>query len=165
MKVVPKFRKLIAALSTLAFLVSLAVPHSASAAYTVAPQIGQCFQYTRAQVSASYPSKNPISCSSLHNSETFEVVDWPLKTNPVDMVHDDALAIAYEYCSFWETFPNASKNKMSKTQFNYWAWYTPNRAAWARGERWLRCDAMVGNFKSSSEWPPTVYVSWRGSKL
>jgi len=117
-------------------------------------EIDQCFQLTPAQVSAPYATKNPVSCSSTHNAEIFEVVDWPLETNPVDMVHTDALKIASESCGFWDTFPDAQKNRLSKSEFNYWAWYTPDKAAWARGERWIRCDAKVGKFKSSTSWPP-----------
>lgn len=150
--------------AVLALVGSLIFPSPASAAYTVKPQIGQCFQLTPAQVSASYATKNPVSCQSTHNAETFEVVDWPLATNPVDMAEEDALAIANETCAFWDTYPSAENNRFSKTQFNYWAWYTPNRAAWAKGERWLRCDAMIGKFKSSTSWPPYAYISWKGSK-
>jgi hypothetical protein len=145
-------------------LVSLQLFSPVQAAYTVKPKIGQCFQLTPAQVSASYATKNPVSCSSTHNAETFEVVDWPLATNPVDMVHTDALKIANEMCGFWDTFPDAETSRLSKSEFNYWAWYTPDKAAWAKGERWLRCDAMVGKFKSSTSWPPYAYISWKGVK-
>ena len=144
------------------FSLQFATP--ARAAYTVKPQIGQCFQLTPAQVSASYPTKNPVSCSATHNAETFEVINWPLDTNPVDMEHSEALAIANEYCGFWDTFQNAQGNRLSKSQFNYWAWYTPNRASWAAGERWLRCDAMIGKFKTSTSWPPYAFISWKGAK-
>ncbi len=51
------------------------------------------------------------------------------------------------------------------TSFNYWAWYTPSRSAWAKGQRWLRCDAMIGKFTSADQWPPATHVSWRGLKL
>ena len=136
----------------------------AEAAYTVKPQIGQCFQLTSAQVSASYATKNPVSCSATHNAETFEVVEWPLETNPVDMPQSDALGVAGETCGFWDTFQNAQGDRLSKSQFNYWAWYTPDRAAWAKGERWLRCDAMIGKFKTAKSWPPYAFISWKGSK-
>ena len=143
---------------------SMLVAAPAHAAYTVKPQIGQCFQLTPAQVSASYATKNPVGCSSTHNAETFEVTEWPLETNPVDMTGQDAVKIANETCGFWDTFPNAQTSRSSKSQFNYWAWYTPDRAAWAKGERWLRCDAMIGKFKTSTSWPPYAYISWKGSK-
>ena len=145
-------------------LLSLQVLTPAQAAYTVKPQIGQCFQLTPGQVSASYATKNPINCSSTHNAETFEVAIWPLETNPVDMAGQDAVLIANEACGFWQTFPNAKGSRLSKSEFNYWAWYTPDRAAWAKGERWLRCDAMIGKFKTSTSWPPYAYISWKGSK-
>ena len=143
---------------------SMLITTPAHAEYTVKPKIGQCFQLTPAQVSGSYATKNPVNCSSTHNAETFEVIDWPLETNPVDMAGEDAASIANEVCGFWDAFPNAQRSRSSKSQFNYWAWYTPNRAAWAKGERWLRCDAMIGKFKTSTSWPPYAFISWKGSK-
>ena len=143
---------------------SLTTP-GANAAYTVLPKIGQCFKYTDAQVSSSYASKNPISCSSTHNMETFMVATLPLDTNPVDMTDEDKMSLALEYCDFWGTYPNAQNNRLSKTNFNYWAWFSPSRAAWAKGQRWIRCDAMIGKFKTADSWPPYAHISWKGSKL
>ena len=45
--------------------------------------------------------------------------------------------------------------------FNYWAWFTPDSVAWAKGERWLRCDAM----KTLNDQEPYVFGSWKGQKL
>ena len=138
---------------------------AANAAYTVLPKVGQCFNYTKSQVSASYASKNPISCSALHNMETFAVAKWPLSTNPVDLVESDTLDIVNELCGFWDTFPNAVNDRLSSTKFNFWAWYSPSRAAWAKGQRWIRCDAMIGKFSNDKEWPPASHISWTGLKL
>jgi len=160
-----KWSKTFSIFLTTFFACSILTASGAHAAYTVTPEIGQCFQYTNAQVSASHPSKNPIKCSSSHNSETYEVAEWPLETNPVDMVFKDAIAIAAELCNFWDTYSSAESSRFSKTKFNYWAWYTPDRNAWAQGERWLRCDAMIGKFKSKTSWPPYAYISWKGSKI
>jgi len=150
---------------TVAFASSLLTSPAANAVYTVKPKIGQCFQYTMAQVSAAYPTKNPTSCSFSHNMETFEVATWPLSTNPADMTDEDKSLIAGESCDFWGTFPNAENSRLSKTEFNYWAWYTPSRAAWAKGQRWIRCDAMIGKFTSAESWPPFAHISWKGTKL
>ena len=147
------------------FASSLLTPPVANAAYTVAPKVGQCFQYTKAQVSASYAPKNPINCSLTHNMETFAVVTWPESMNPVDMDHETALDIVNELCDFWGTFPNAEKSRLSTSSFNYWAWYTPSRAAWAKGERWVRCDAMIGKFASANQWPPATHISWKGLRI
>jgi hypothetical protein len=146
-------------------LVSGTIAAPANAAYTIKPKVGQCFQYTKAQVSAKYAPKNPIKCSSSHNMETFAVATWPVDTNPVDMDRETTLGIVGELCDFWGTFPNAYYNRMKTTDFNYWAWYTPDRAGWAKGQRWLRCDAMIGRFASTEQWPPAIYVSWKGLKL
>ena len=160
-----KRTKAFSILFTTLFVSSLLTPPAASAAYTVIPKVGQCFQYTKAQVSAKYAPKNPINCSSSHNMETFAVAIWPVETNPVDMDRETTLDIVDELCNFWGTFPNASANRLKTSSFNYWAWYTPSRAAWAKGQRWLRCDAMIGKFSSTEEWPPATYVSWKGLKL
>lgn len=148
-----------------AFACSLLTPPAANAAYTVIPKVGQCFQYTKAQVSAKYAPKNPVNCSSTHNMETYAVATWPLNTNPVDMDRETTLDIVDELCNFWGTFPNAESSRGSTSNFNYWAWYTPSRAAWAKGQRWLRCDAMIGKFTAPDQWPPAIYVSWKGLKL
>ena len=147
------------------FASSLLTPPAASASYTVIPKVGQCFQYTKAQVSAKYPPKNPINCASSHNMETYAVEIWPVETNPVDMDRETTLEIVNELCNFWGTFPNANTSRMKTSTFNYWAWYTPSRAAWAKGQRWLRCDAMIGKFSSAEQWPPTTHVSWKGLRL
>lgn len=150
---------------TTIFASSCLTSPTANAAYTVLPKVGQCFQYTMAQVSATYAPKNPVSCSLTHNMETFAVATWPLRTNPADMQDKEKLSIVNEYCDFWGTFPDAEYNRSSKTNFNYWAWYTPSRTAWAKGQRWLRCDAMIGKFKTADQWPPYAHISWKGSKL
>jgi hypothetical protein len=97
--------------------------------------------------------------------ETFAVITWPLNTNPADMDEKDVSDLVFELCDFFGTFPNAKNSRFSTTSFNYWAWYTPSRSAWAKGQRWLRCDAMIGKFTSADQWPPATHVSWRGLKL
>ena len=125
----------------------------ANAAYTVKPRVGQCFLYSAADVSAPYARKNPVSCSGTHNAETYLVTRWPLKKNPADMPDEESLAVADSLCQAW-----GDEGLISNPFFNYWAWYTPDRAAWAKGERWVRCDAMS---KNKSE----KYISWKGQRL
>lgn len=160
-----KWSKTFVILLTSFFASSVLSSPQAIAAYTVLPKEGQCFQYTMEQVSAPYALKNPISCSSTHNMETYAVKKWPLKTNPVDMAQQDALDIANDLCDFWGKYPSAKFNRKSETNFNYWAWYTPSRAAWAKGQRWLRCDAMIGRFENADSWPPYSHISWKGQKI
>ena len=109
------------------------------AAYTVAPKVGQCFNYTNGDVSSDYPLKNPVSCLSKHTAETFYVGKWPLATKPNQLAKDDGLKIADAICGFG----NGLSKNVNQKKFNYWAWYTPSDQAWARGERWLRCDWTV----------------------
>jgi hypothetical protein len=125
----------------------------AHAAYTIKPKAGQCFMYSAADVDAPYARKNPVSCSSTHNAETFLVTKWPLKIKPSDMPDQEALDLAESLCRAFGT-----DGLLSNPFFTFWAWYTPDPAAWAKGERWLRCDAMAVN-KSNK------YISWKGQRL
>ena len=118
------------------------------------PKVGNCYNLTNKQVDGAHPPISPaINCARLHNAETYRIAKWPLKTNPVDMVYDDALSIAEELCTPWK--PELSE------YFNHWAWYTPDRASWAKGARWVRCDAMI----SFSESEPFVFKKWLFKRL
>jgi hypothetical protein len=144
-------RFLITALISTLVMATLASP--AKAAYTVKPKAGQCFLYTVADIDAPYARKNPVKCSGTHNSETYFVTKWPLTTNPADMPDEEALNLADSLCRAW-----GDDGLISNPFFNFWAWYTPDRAAWAKGERWLRCDAMSRNKAEK-------YISWKGLRL
>jgi hypothetical protein len=118
------------------------------------PKVGNCYNLTNKQVDGAHPPSSPaINCARLHNAETYRIAKWPLKTNPVDMVYEDALSIAEELCTPWK--PELSE------YFNHWAWYTPDRASWATGARWVRCDAMI----SFSESEPFVFKKWLFKRL
>jgi len=118
------------------------------------PKVGNCYNLTNKQVDGAHPPSSPaINCARLHNAETYRIAKWPLKTNPVDMVYADALSIAEELCTPWK--PELSD------YFNHWAWYTPDRASWAKGARWVRCDAMI----SFSESEPFVFKKWLFKRL
>jgi hypothetical protein len=118
------------------------------------PKVGNCYNLTNKQVDGAHPPSSPaINCARLHNAETYRIAKWPMKTNPVDMVYEDALSIAEELCMPWK--PELSE------YFNHWAWYTPDRASWAKGARWVRCDAMI----SFSESEPFVFKKWLFKRL
>ena len=144
-------RFVIAVLISTLFGSTLAAP--ANAAYTVKPRVGQCFLYSVADVSAPYARKNPISCSSTHNAETYLVTKWPLKMKPEEMSDEEALSLADSLCRAW-----GEDGLIANPFFTYWAWYTPDPAAWTKGERWLRCDVMAKNKAEK-------YISWRGQRL
>ena len=148
-----KMRKTPSILLTAFLACSLLSPTAANATYTVKPKAGQCFMYSVADVDAPYARKNPVSCSSTHNAETFLVTKWPLKTKPSEMSDEDALNLAESLCRAW-----GDDGLLKNPFFNFWAWYTPNPAAWAKGERWLRCDAMAVNKAGK-------YISWKGLRI
>ncbi len=135
-------------------IIQIVVAGGSVANYTVNPRIGQCYMLTSSEIDLSYAIRNPVPCSKLHNAEVFLVARWPLSINPADMDHDEAWQIAHDTCD-----PDAAFDEFEF--FNYWAWYTPDRSAWKKGQRWIRCDAMkLKNFKK-----PYIYLAWRGSKL
>ena len=135
---------------------SIFSPGQAEAAATVKPKVGQCFMHTKADVSASYPMKNPINCSAKHNSETYLVGKWPLNTPPDELPEGDGLEIAISLCNAW-----GKTGILQGSYFNYFSWFTPSPEDWAKGERWLRCDGMkLVDFNE-----PYRYVSWSGKKL
>jgi hypothetical protein len=128
----------------------------ATAAYTVKPKVGQCFMQTRDDVSAPYAQKNPINCSKTHNAETYIVAKWPLSVPPEDLPEGEGLEVAESLCRAW-----GKGGVLEASYFTFWAWFTPDPVAWAKGERWLRCDAM----KTLNETEPYKFVSWKGQKL
>mgnify|MGYP000562844043 CR=1 FL=1 len=115
-------------------------------------------------MSAAYATKNPIKCSTTHNSETYEVAVWPLDTNPVDMEYEETISIVAELCDFWNTYSSAKQSRWSKTKFNYWAWYIPTPEQQSAGQNWIRCDAMtVKDYNESNG--DYVVTSWKGKRL
>lgn len=128
----------------------------ANAAYTVKPKVGQCFMLSSLEVSEPYAKSNPINCSKAHNAETFLVAKWPLSVPPEDLPEGEGLDVAASLCKAW-----GKGGVLVGYDFTYWAWYTPDPKAWARGERWLRCDGM----KPLTQEEPRKYESWKGQKF
>jgi hypothetical protein len=128
--------------------------------YKVAPKVGQCFMHTLADVDASSPQKNPIACSKTHNAEIFHVAKWPSSKAPEEMVYEEAWKMADSICGF-----KAAASKLNASKFNYWAWYTPSKEAWSKGERWLRCDGMfISNAKTAKSFSEYKFSSWKGRR-
>lgn len=151
-----RLKKIIAIATTVTFL----SPQTSNAVYSVAPKYGQCFMHTRADVSASSPMKNPISCSKMHNSETFYVGNWPSRTAPWNMSDKDALDLAVSVCMSDDALTYLP------SYFNWWAWFTPSKSSWAQGARWLRCDGMsVSNISTAKRTADYKFRSWSGGKL
>jgi hypothetical protein len=128
----------------------------AEAAYTVKPKVGQCFMHSQADVSAPFAQRNPIACTKTHNSETYIVAKWPLTTPPEDLPEGEGWEVANSLCRAW-----GAGGVLDGSYFTYWAWYTPDPDAWAKGERWLRCDAM----RLVDQNEPYRFVSWKGQKF
>ncbi len=66
---------------------------------------------------------------------------------------EDARLIAESICQPWS--PVASR------YFTYWAWYSPDKAAWAKKARWIRCDALI----LMNDTEPYVFQKWIGKRL
>ena len=117
------------------------------------PKVGNCYNYSAADVSGDGSTKGPVKCSSTHTAETYRVSTWPDEYRPFDLTLDEEWAIANEICQPWT---GNSRN------FNYWAYYLPTKSQWAAGQRWLRCDAMKTTGRKGSD---HSYASWKGKRL
>jgi len=147
------FNKRIVILVSLILVASASANAPANAAST-SPKVGNCYNLSNAQIDAEYSPKNaPINCARLHNAETYRIAKWPLKTNPVDMDPQDALDIADSLCQPWE--PEESQ------YFNFYAWYTPDKSSWAKGARWVRCDALI----TKNDQAPFIFKKWLFKRL
>jgi hypothetical protein len=137
-------------------MIATLTPASAVAAYTVKPKVGQCFMLSLDDVAAAHAGKNPIKCTKTHNAETYIVAKWPLTTPAEELPEGEGLEIATSLCK-----ASGSNGILAGTYFTYWAWYTPDPGAWARGERWLRCDGM----RTLDTEGPYNFISWKGQKF
>lgn len=146
----------------LSLLLNLQWTPAQSATYNVAPKFGQCFMHSLADVDASHPQKNPISCSKSHNAEIIKVSRWPSSIEPTLMEYEDAWNLANSICGF----EGGAASRLKRSHFNYWAWYTPSSAAWANGERWLRCDGMfISNLSTAKTFENYKFRTWTGRRV
>lgn len=128
----------------------------ANAVSAPSPKVGQCFNYTNSDISMmNVPKKAAVSCSSTHNVEVYRVAKYTSKKSPYDISESDLWSIGKKACQPWKG--NA------ETKFNYWAFYTPTKSQWAKGERWIRCDAAIVTTDSSGD--ITAYTKWKGKKI
>jgi hypothetical protein len=118
------------------------------------PKIGGCYLFTAKEFDAPSPLTNPVPCAKTHNAETFWVAKWPLKFPPTrytdDLIHDAAEKICL---AAWD-FPEDA-------DLNYWGYFYPSPAQWAKGARWVRCDALIR--KSEKGTFNQQYLQWRGN--
>jgi hypothetical protein len=152
-------RKSLVVISSLVFVVAGVSPVSASTPASkleLKPKIGGCYLFTYKEFDAPSPLTNPIPCARTHNAETFWVAKWPLKLPPTRYTDDLIHSAAEKTCLMKWDFPEES-------DLNYWAYFFPSPAQWAKGARWLRCDAMVqvaetGTFNQK-------YLQWKGNAV
>jgi hypothetical protein len=149
-------KQTIAALLFAGLLIGGIINAPAQAADSVKPKVGQCFMHTQADVSAPFAAKNPVNCTKTHNAETYIVAKWPLSKPPEELPEGEGWDVANSLCRAW-----GPGGVLQGSYFTYWAWYTPDPAAWAKGERWLRCDAM----KIANKTEPWEFTAWKGQKF
>ena len=155
-----KFRTSLVVLIAIFSLSSMMVPvtHAVTPASKLElnPKIGSCYLFSSKELEAPSPLTNPIPCSRTHNAETFWVAKWPLKLAPSRYTEELIKNAAQKVClAAWE-FPEDA-------DLNYWGYFHPSPAQWAKGARWLRCDALiqqseVGTFNQK-------YLQWRGNAV
>jgi hypothetical protein len=145
-------KKFTATILALCFLSTSTQAQAATLQLT--PKLGGCYLFTEKEFNAPSPMTNPIACSKVHNAETFGLGTWPLKNQPWKYTEDMARDTAEQICmSFWD-YPDGS-------DLNFWAYFTPSASQWAKGARWVRCDAMSmiaekGTFKQK-------FATWTGN--
>ena len=152
-------RKSLVVISSLVLVVAGVSPVSASTPTSkleLNPKIGGCYLYSSKEFEAPSPLTNPIPCSRTHNAETFWVAKWPLKLAPSRYTDDLIHSAAEKTCLAQWGFPE-------EADLNYWAYFFPSKSQWAKGARWLRCDAMVqvaetGTFTQK-------YLQWKGNAV
>ena len=155
-----KFKSAVAIVSA-GFLVAAAIPANAASAPNTAsapkPKVGQCFNYTKADIDKASPAKKAaVKCSKSHNIEVYRVARYTYSESPHAISESDLWSIANEACQPW-------RGNVAKTKFNYWLYFVPTPAQWKAGQRWIRCDAAIvvvdnaGKVKS--------FKKWKGKKL
>jgi hypothetical protein len=152
-------RKSLVVISSLVFVLAGVSPVSAitpASKLEMNPKIGGCYLFSSKEFEAPSPLTNPIPCSKTHNAETFWVAKWPLKLAPSRYTDDLIHSAAEKTCLAQWGFPE-------EADLNYWAYFYPSKSQWAKGARWLRCDAMVqvtetGTFTQK-------YLQWKGNAV
>ena len=152
-------RKSLVLFSALVFVVACVSPiHATTPASKLElnPKIGGCYLFSSKEFEAPSPLTNPIPCAKAHNAETFWVAKWPLKLAPSRYTDDLIHAAAEKTCLAQWDFPE-------EADLNYWAYFFPSKSQWAKGARWLRCDAMVliaetGSFNQK-------YLQWKSNAV
>lgn len=140
-----RYRVLVGA-CLLLFIASSASPASASVKN---PKVGDCYNYTNADIVPIVAVKASVPCSATHNQETYRVATWPASKNPHLMSGASRAKLAQSLCLPWK-----GKAKF----FNTLNYYLPSRSAWEAGTHWLRCDAAA----KSNTGTPSVWASWKG---
>ena len=120
------------------------------------PKIGGCYLFSSKEFEAPSPLTNPIPCSKAHNAETFWVAKWPMKLAPTRYTDDMIHSAAEKVCLAEWDFPE-------EADLNYWAFFYPSKTQWAKGARWLRCDAMV--LKAETGTFSQKYLQWKGNAV
>ena len=101
----------------------------------------------------------PVKCSRPHNSEVYVVAKWPSKIPPFMMTEDEGRVLAKEVCI------DQNWSARLGEYFDYWAWFAPDKKAWSKGARWLRCDAMkLLNYDESLSSDQYEFEVWAGRR-
>ena len=152
-------RKSLVVLSSLVFVVAGVSPVNAvtpASKLELNPKIGGCYLFSSKEFEAPSPLTNPIPCSKAHNAETFWVAKWPMKLAPTRYTDDMIHSAAEKTCLAEWDFPE-------EADLNYWAFFYPSKTQWAKGARWLRCDAMV--LKAETGTFSQKYLQWKGNAV
>lgn len=127
-------------LAVSATLVLSACSNSPSDRLTPLPS-GLCRVLTLADLSARTNNSNTVPCTRPHTAQTIKVGRFPTSVGS-DYQAARVGAYAYRICApAFESYLGATDSLVLRIQLS-WAWFGPTQAAWNRGARWFRCDAV-----------------------
>ena len=74
----------------------------ANAASAPKPKVGQCFNYTKADMDKVSPAKKAsVKCTKTHNIEVYRVATFAYSGSPYTLSQSDLFSIATEACQPW----------------------------------------------------------------
>ncbi|WP_310963009.1 septum formation family protein [Nocardioides terrisoli] len=110
---------------------------------TTPPRVGACRDLDTQDVAAHTDDTPTVACSRPHTAQTFLVGRLPRRTGAS---YDDRWhgSHVYDTCGpAFERFLGADDSLVMRIRIS-WVWFRPSAAAWKRGARWFRCDAVGG---------------------
>lgn len=117
---------------------------------TKAPDSGACRMLTPGDIEMPANATTTVDCADPHTAETYAVGDLPEEFADAAYDDQDLATFAYRTCgpAFME-FLGADESLSMRSVLS-WVMFRPSQAAWDKGARWYRCDAIGGGRNSTT---------------